>query len=67
MNNVPLICKNCGSDTFKTIGKPKSLSDLDGAVCSKCGTAFSKRDAEIQVKKLGRDLVRNAIRKAGFK
>ena len=67
MSNIPLVCSNCGSDKFTTTSKPKSLDDLEGASCANCGTPFNRRGVENQAKRVAEDLVRDALRKAGFK
>ena len=67
MDNVPYVCKNCGSKTFKTAKKPESLDDFEGATCADCGAPFTKEDIIAQTKKLADGLVREAFRKAGLK
>ena len=67
MDNISFVCKNCGFETFKTTSEPKTLEDFYGAVCAKCGTAITEDDIKAQARKVADDLVRDAVRKAGFK
>ena len=63
MRNIPFVCKKCGSTTFKVASKPKSLDDIDGAVCEKCGTKMTKKEIESQARNIALD----ALKKAGLK
>lgn len=65
--DIPFICKNCGSETFKTTSKPKTIEDFNGAICAKCGTAITEDDIKDQARKIADKIVRDAFGKTGFK
>lgn len=64
MTNISFTCKNCGSETFKTASKPKSLNELDDAICARCGAKLTRNQIETQARKHVKDRVGDAIRKA---
>jgi predicted RNA-binding Zn-ribbon protein involved in translation (DUF1610 family) len=67
MGRVQFSCPKCGSQIFETTSQPKSLEEFYGAVCAKCGTVIGKNDIQGQARDVADKLVRDAIRKAGFK
>jgi hypothetical protein len=62
--NIPLICKNCGCNTFKTASKPKEVEDFIGAICVQCGKRVREDDIRAHACKVGLSLLRDPIRKA---
>lgn len=61
MSNIQFVCKNCGSETFKTTSEPESLDDFDGAICTNCGTALSTDDIKGQAVKIAEKTIRDAL------
>ncbi len=60
MDNIPFVCK-CGSKTFKLDHEAKTLEDVVGAVCEKCGTTLTEDDIRAQALKIAEDLARGAF------
>ena len=47
-NAVRFVCPNCGGDQFRTNAEPKTLDDMLGAPCAKCGTPLTEDDIKAQ-------------------
>lgn len=67
MSDLNIGCLGCGCKMFNVTGKINSLDELDGAICSNCGRAFSKREAEVRINKAIADNLRNSIGKLRLK
>jgi transcription initiation factor IIE alpha subunit len=56
MANVPFTCPQCGSDLkLRVSSEAKSLDDLIGAPCAKCGHPLTEDEVKKQVLKIAED------------
>lgn len=62
MSQIPFVCSKCGSDKFRVSSQPKTLDDMIGAPCAKCGTPLTEEEVKKQARKIADDVVKKAFK-----
>lgn len=60
---APIVCPQCGQETFKSNTKLRSKDDFIGSVCSECSHKITKLEFENQLKKIAAEHLRKILRK----